>query len=302
MSIQNYLLKNYLRKKQQRVVERTKDNPTDHLRARKFFSKITAKLKMPKNVSLEKIKLYDIDAAWLTPSTWDKQTVLLYLHGGGYAVGSIETHKTLAAKIGLEANAKVLIIDYRLAPENKYPAAVEDAVQAYQWIIAQGFKANQIFIAGDSAGGGLTAATILHLRDHQLPAPAAAIMMSPWMDLMGTGSTLKTKESEDVVLVPQRISDWGKWYAGTLPLTHPGVSPLYAELHDLPPSLIQVGDTEILLDDAERFAAKATKAGSSIELKVWKKQFHVWQMSWSFLPEARKAIKQITSFIVKHKG
>jgi acetyl esterase/lipase len=225
---------------------------------------------------------------------------MLYLHGGGYVVGSIATHRGLAGRLSQAAAARVLLVDYRLAPEHPFPAAVDDAAGAYRWLLAQGIEPARLVIAGDSAGGGLTIATLVALRDAGVPLPAAAVCLSPWVDLEGRGDSVTTKAAADPLVHKDMLVQLAAWYlAGADPRTQLA-APLYADLRHLPPLLIQVGTAEILLDDAIRLAEKATAAGVKVTLEPWEDMIHVWQLFAPMLPEGQKAIEGIGVFVRQH--
>jgi acetyl esterase/lipase len=225
---------------------------------------------------------------------------MLYLHGGGYVVGSIATHLGLAGRLSRAAAARVLLLNYRLAPEHPFPAAVEDATAAYRWLLGTGVKPGRIAIAGDSAGGGLTVATLVALRDAGEPLPAAGVCQSPWIDLEGAGESVTTKAHVDPLVHKDMLLKMASWYlAGANPRT-PLAAPLYADLQGLPPLLVQVGTAEILLDDATRLADRARAAGVAVTLEPWEGMIHVWQLFASILPEGQQAIDRIGAFVRQH--
>lgn len=259
---------------------------------------LLSKLWMPKGICLEVFSIEHLEAEWIAPKKVKHDKVMLYLHGGGYAIGSINTHRALIACIAKDAGIRALAINYRLAPEHPFPAALDDAVLAYTWLIENaGYRPEDILIAGDSAGGGLTLATLMTLRDIDLPLPMAAITLCPWTDLAGTGRSVRTKAQSDPLLPACKVRSWGKQYAGEVGVKHPMVSPLYGDLRGLPPILIHVGTEEIVLDDATRIAEKARTAGSPVTLEVWHGMPHVWHITWQVMPEARRAIRKIAKFV-----
>jgi len=224
---------------------------------------------------------------------------ILYLHGGGYIMGSINTHRELIARLSKAAQARILALDYRLAPEHPFPAPVEDATAAYRWMLAQGLKPSRIAVAGDSAGGGLTVAALVAFRDAGLPMPAAGIPISPWVDLEAIGESMKTRSSQDPIVKPEMIREIARVYlAGQNPRS-PLAAPLYADLHGLPPLLIHVGDAEALLDDSKRLAERAKAAGVDVTLEVWPEMPHVWHLFAHFLPEGQQAIDRAGEFVRK---
>ena len=219
----------------------------------------------------------------------------LYLHGGGYVMGSLNTHHELMGRIARSTHAQVLGLDYRLAPEHLYPAAVDDAVAAYQWILEQGIAPERIVIAGDSAGGGLTLATLLVLRARKLPMPAGAVLFSPWTDLTSSGASVRTRADADPMIGPEILLPMAAHYAGNQPSSTPGISPLFGDFDGLPPLLIQVGDAEVLLDDSTRLHERAQAAGVDSTLRVFPEAFHVFQ-AVPILPEAGEALAEVGVF------
>jgi monoterpene epsilon-lactone hydrolase len=251
-------------------------------------------------VTCEAVSGGGLKAQWITAPEAAADRVILYLHGGGYVMGSIETHRELVARLSKAALARCLALDYRLAPENPFPAAVNDATAAYRWLLAQGIKPGRIVIAGDSAGGGLTLATLVALRDLGLPAPAAGVCISPWVDLEGTGDSMRTKAAEDPLVSREMILALAKLYVGEQGDVHdPLAAPLYADLTGLPPLFIQVGNAETLLDDATRVTERAEAVGVDVTLQIWDEMPHVWQWFAPILPEGQEAIDKIGEFVLK---
>ena len=200
----------------------------------------------------QSITIGDLPAEWITPKRSKADKVLLFLHGGGYATGSLRTHRALASQIAIHARIKALSIEYKLAPEHKFPTQIEQAVAAYQFLLEQGYLPEDIAIGGESAGGGLTGGTLLYLKDHDIPLPACAIFMSPWFDLTGSGRSLITNKHKDPMVPYKGIPLWARNYAGDAELTNPYASPLFGDLKGLCPVYIQVGECEILLSDSTR--------------------------------------------------
>ncbi|HET6875015.1 MAG TPA: alpha/beta hydrolase [Acidimicrobiales bacterium] len=225
---------------------------------------------------------------------------LLYLHGGGYFQGSPVTHRRLVTALCLAAGMRGLSIDYRLAPEHRFPAAVDDALAAYRWLTGpEGEDPARVVVAGDSAGGGLSAALLVALRDAGDRLPAGAYLLSPWTDLAATGDSMRTRADADPMIDPSDTEAVGRRYAGDRDLRDPLISPLYADLTGLPPLLIHVGDAEVLLDDATRMADRAAGAGVPVEVEVWPEAFHVFQMMVGLLPEADEAVAQAGAWMAK---
>ena len=214
---------------------------------------------------------------------------MLYLHGGGYVLGSLDTHAELMGRIAASCRAPVLGVDYRLAPENPFPAAVDDAVASYERLIEQGIKPEAIVLAGDSAGGGLALACMLALKAAGKPLPAGAMLLSPWSDLTATGESINTRAEVDPMISPELLQPMADTYVGKDDAANPLISPLFGDLAGLPPLLIQVGDFEVLLDDSTRLATAAEAAGVSVELEIFDGGFHVFQ-NQPQLPESAQAL------------
>src|SRR5215471_17127587 len=227
---------------------------------------------------------------------------VLFLHGGGFISGSPALYRHVTWRIATTTHARVLAVDYRLAPEHPFPAALEDAAAAYQWLLDQGADARRVAVMGDSAGGGLVFSLMLRLRDEGSPLPGAAVALSPWTDLALTGSSLKLNAHADPLLnaedPPQFVEDY---LAGVDPRT-PYASPLYGNPAGLPPTIIQVGSDEVLRDDAVRMADRMRAAGCQVELEIWPRMPHVWHVFVPLIPEARRAIERIGSFIRARTG
>ena len=269
------------------------EGPIEEQRARQEKSLRYARLS--KGIHCQPVCANGISAEWIKASGADSG-VILYLHGGAYALGSINTCREFAARLSRATKMRVLAIDYRLAPEHPFPAALQDATSAYRWLLSQGFDPSQTIIAGDSAGGGLTLATLVALRDAGETLPAGAVCISPWVDLAITGASIQNRAKADHILDQDSLDMYAKYYARARELTSPLISPLYADLKGLPPLLIQAGTDEILLDDATRCAENARQAGVDVTLEIWDEMFHVFQLV-SFLPETKKAVSHIAEFV-----
>jgi acetyl esterase/lipase len=227
-----------------------------------------------------------------------KDRCALYLHGGGYVIGSAALYRDFTWRIGRAARANVLFVDYRLAPEHPFPAALDDAFKAYRWLANQ-FEPQRIAFVGDSAGGGLALAALLKLRDEGHTLPAAAVALSPWTDLALTGPSLHSNAPADPVLDMARVIKHSRDYLAGADPRHPYASPLYGDASGLPPTLIQVGSEEMLRDDAVRMAEKLKAAGCETEIDVFPRQPHGWQLYARILPEGRQAIERIGVFLEK---
>ena len=250
-------------------------------------------------VTCERVSAGGVDGEWISPADTPSDKAILFFHGGGFRIGSVDSHRDLISQIALASGCRVLAINYRLSPEHRYPAALNDTQAAYDWMLGQGFEPGNIALAGDSAGGNLVLATMLSLRERWLPLPAAAALMSPWTDLAATGASYVSRAEADPIHQRPMILALAKNYLGGHDdPCDPLASPLYANLTGLPPLLIQVGDRETVLDDSVVFADKARGAGVDVSLEVWDGMIHVFQMFE--LPEAHRAIASIAQFLNRH--
>lgn len=256
---------------------------------------------MPWGVHFERVPAEEgVVAEWIEPEGADKSRVLLYLHGGGYVMGSLNSHRGFIGALAQRCEMRALSVDYRKAPEHPFPAALQDAVAAWHWLLRQGYRPQDVVLAGDSAGGGLVLALLLHLRDAGLPLPAAALCLSPWTDLALPAAAVFADGpvSSDMKLVEAlEIRAWGQQYAGNVPLTSPLLSPLFAELHELPPLLLQVSDGELLYHDTLKLAARARLVGVPVTVQTFEGLVHWWHLFWRTMPEARAALGQAADFV-----
>lgn len=257
--------------------------------------------KPPAGVQVSAAVMATVPAEWISAAGAAAQRAVLYLHGGAFYSGSLAGTRPIAAEIALAGRARVLSIDYRLTPEHPFPAALDDARAAYEWLLAGGWPPGNIALVGDSAGGNLVLALLIHLRDLGRPLPAGAAALSPTVDLTLSGETWARNARRDLLLNPEKIRAAIDLYLQGTDPRHPLASPLYADLHGLPPLLILVGSEEQLLSDATRFADKARAAGVAVTLEVWEGMQHGWHILHRFLPEGRRALAQIGAFI-QHKG
>jgi len=251
----------------------------------------------PPDVKVERVNVPAAPAEWLRPPSAVPGRVVLYLHGGGYVIGSPRSHRHLAAAIAGAAGASALLLDYRLAPEHPFPAAVEDATAAYRWLLDQAIAPEHIVIAGDSAGGGLTVATVLALREARVPLPAGGVCISPWVDLTCSGASYATKAAADPIVRRAGVEEMARAYLGATPPRTPLASPLFADLRGLPPLLIHVGSDEVLLDDAVQLAERAKAAGVDATLEIYDRMIHVWHWFLPMLDEAQTAVEAIGRFV-----
>lgn len=261
------------------------------------FNMLAAKFPLAADVTCTRTAAAGIPAAWIVAPGADPGRVILYLHGGGYVIGSIDTHRELAGRLSRAAAARVCLIDYRLAPEHPFPAAVEDATAAYRWLLQNGAAASRTVIAGDSAGGGLTVATLVALRDAGMPLPAVGVCLSPWTDMEGIGDSMATRAHLDPMVRHDGLLRMASLYLNGADPRTPLAAPLYANLTGLPPLLIQVGTAETLFDDATRLADRAKAAGVDVTLEAWDDMIHVWQLFAAMLPEGQQAIDRIGEYI-----
>ena len=252
---------------------------------------------VPKGVEMKRFDIDGIPSAWIVPSNAEDNKVVLHLHGGGYVLGSIDADQMMCILMAQTLKMKVLLPEYRLAPENPFPAAVDDALKVHRWLLAQGYQSKDIIISGDSAGGGLSLAMVLSLRDAGESLPAAVVCMSPWADLTFKGKSYVTKEKAEVVLREDVLREWAACYAGAEKTSHPLISPVYADFRGFPPLLIQVGSDEILLDDSIMLAEKAKADGVDVTLKVWDDLWHVWQALGELIPESKQAFEEMEQFL-----
>ncbi|MEA1015262.1 alpha/beta hydrolase [Sphingomonas sp. LY54] len=222
---------------------------------------------------------------------------VLYLHGGGYAVCSIESHRDLCERLAKAVEGRVLAVDYRLAPENPYPAALDDALAGYEWLLREGYPAGSIAIAGDSAGGGLAVATALAIKERGLPLPGCVAVMSPWVDLELKGASMDERADVDPIVERAALENWVACYTPTADVTNPFISPLHGDFSGFPPLLVQVGGREALYDDATRLVERAKQAGVDAKLQSFPEQIHVFQIFGYRLEAARAAISDLGDFI-----
>ena len=246
--------------------------------------------KLAADVTVEPVTANGVASEWTTTPDADRGKAILYLHGGGYVIGSLDSHRHLAAEAGRAAGARTLAIDYRLAPEHPFPAAVDDALAAYRFLLANGVQPGGVTIAGDSAGGGLVVAAMLAIRDAGLAQPACGWTISPWVDMEAIGDSMVSKAATDPTVQKAGILDMAKHYLNGADPRSPLAAPIYGDLHGLSPLLIQVGAAETLLDDAIRLAQVAGIADVAVDLQIWPEMIHVWHVYHPELAAGRRAI------------
>lgn len=264
---------------------------------REVYDQAGLSVPVPEGVAIEPASAGGVPGIWAKPAGARDGAAMLYLHGGGYIIGSTNSHRHMVAAIAKAAAVNVLALDYRLGPESAFPAALEDAIAGYQHLLGLGIPASQLTIGGDSAGGGLTIAVLLALRDRSIPLPAAAVCLSPWVDLTATAGTYTTKAAVDPICNLKQITDMANGYLQGQDAKAPYASPLFADLQGLPPLLVHVGTEEVLLDDSLQFTGRARQAGVNVTLEVWDEMIHVWHFFFAALREGREAIEGIGKFV-----
>ncbi len=267
---------------------------------RASYERATADFPLGKNIEIERISAGGVTAEWVCIPGDDISGTLLYLHGGGYVIGSSRTHRSMLARMSAAAKIQVLGLDYRLAPEHVFPAPVEDSIAAYRWLLSEGVEPGNIVVGGESAGGALVVSLMVALRYLGEPLPAAGICISPWADLEQSGGTMSTNAEVDPAVNRERLQAFADNYLGGKDPRAPLASPIYADMAGLPPLLIMAGSVEVLVDDAKRLAAKGTQDGVDATLEIWDDMPHNWQMYAHILPEAQQTIDRIAVFIREH--
>ncbi len=253
---------------------------------------------IPKDVGIERFKIGNIPAEWISVPEANEEKVFYNLFGGGYIMGTLESRRWIPYHVSRATNLRCLNIEYRLAPEYPFPAALEDSIKSYKWLISKGFDPKKIIIGGESAGGGLAIATLLKLKEEKLSLPAAGVLMSPWVDLTASGkSIIRNQKFEPLIL--EGIKNMAKSYAQKESLINPLISPVFADLKGLPPLLIQAGGIEALVDDSISLAERAKTAGVEVKLEIYENMTHVFQNFGEELSESRKAFANVNEFIQK---
>src|SRR5713101_193836 len=263
------------------------------------FAWLTAE---PDGITWTEVEAGGVPAIWAESEGGSDDGVVQYVHGGGYVIGAAEYYRKFTGHLAKAIGCRVLNVDYRLAPEHPHPAAVEDSTAVYRWLLEQGIESGHIAIAGDYAGGGLTVATLLSIRAAGLPMPAAAMPLSPWVDMEGTGESMTTRADRDVFVNPEMLKGMADAFLQGQDARDPLAAPLHADLNDLCPLYIQVGDDETLLDDSVRLADRARQAGVECRLDVFPEMQHVFQMAAGNMPEADEAIRRLADWVQPRLG
>jgi len=296
MSVENRALTWALR----RWIKPRSERNRDIEKARALTARVPFRAKLARGWRIRAEHDAPLDGEWIEPAAPDHtawRRCILYFHGGAYVAMSAQTHRSVTSRLAGWSNTRLFALNYRLAPEHPFPAALDDALAAYHALIAAGIEPNRVVLAGDSAGGGLALALLVALRDAHEKLPAAGVLFSPWTDLAATGGSIAANDKSDALFFGSWIAPEARHYLGETPATDPLASPVYADLTGLPPLFIQVGDSEVLLDDSRRVFENARKAGVEATLQIWHGVPHGWQIFAPILPEGRAALQQASEFI-----
>ena len=286
------ILKNIIETKRKNPY--TENKTIDQLR--KETENAGSSIPLPKNIKYKSVVAGNVNAEWITCGEVNENRIFMFMHGGGYYRGSIAATRATVARISAEAKIKCLSIDYRLAPEHPFPAAINDTYSAYEWLVNEGINPEHIIVSGQSAGGGLCLALLLKIKDKNFSQPKGAVALSPWTDLYQTGKTMVTNEKIDPIISKKYLDRFAKLYFPDFYNMSYLASPIIGELSGLPDILIQVGSAETMLDDSKRFYKKAKKANVNVKLEIWEDMFHGWHSNAHILNDADKAIKNIGIF------
>ncbi len=291
----NKVLKNIIEAKRKNPY--TENKTVDQLRKETEIA--GSLIPLPKNIKYKRVVAGNIHAEWITCGEVDENKIFMFMHGGGYYRGSVAATRATVARISAEAKVKCLSIEYRLAPEYPFPAAIDDTYSAYKWLINKGICPKQIIVSGQSAGGGLCLALLLKIKENNISQPLGAVALSPWTDLSQSGKTMIKNKNIDPVISKQYLDRFAKLYFPDLNNMSHLASPIIGDLSGLPNMLIQVGSAETMLDNSTRFYEKAKKANVNVKLEIWENMFHGWHSNAHILKDAENAIKKIGEFCNK---
>lgn len=272
----------------------------DYRQRRRDFDARSLEYRIAADVTVEPVTANGVSAEWTSTPGDSRESALLWVHGGGYVIGSLDSHRHLVSEAGRAAGCGALALDYRLAPECPFPAAVEDAVAGYRYLLARDIAPRRIAIAGDSAGGGLLVAAMVAIRDAGLPQPGCGWCISPWVDMEMIGETMTTKAAADPMVQKEGVAEMARLYLNGADPRSPLAAPIYADLAGLAPLLIQVGAAETLLDDAIRLAKVAGTAEVRVDLQIWPEMIHVWHLFHPELKAGLRAIEEGGAFVRAH--
>jgi len=285
------------------IIEAKRKNPYTESKTidqlRKETETAGSLIPLPKNIKYKRVAAGNVEAEWITCGEVNENKIFMFMHGGGYYRGSVAATRATVARISAEAKVKCLSLEYRLAPEHPFPAAIDDTYSAYQWLVNEGISPKHIIVSGQSAGGGLCLALLLKIKENNFSQPLGAVALSPWTDLSQSGKTMIKNEKIDPVISKKYLDRFAKLYFSNLKNMSHLVSPLIGDLSGLPDILIQVGSAETMLDDSTRFYEKAKKANVNAKLEIWEDMFHGWHSNAHVLKDAENAIASIGKFCRK---
>ncbi len=292
-SLQHTLLSAYLR-----FLRNRQTNAKDPVKLRrKLINEVASKFKIPKDVHIERHSANGIPVEWSSFRD-SRERIIMYLHGGAYVAGSLTSHRHLVSALAVACQAEAMAVDYRLAPEHPFPAALDDALNAYLYLIKKR-NADHLILAGDSAGGGLAVALVAKLIEDKVSLPKTVVLLAPWVDLTGNSPTIDELARKDVILTKETLTSSAKMYAHTHPLDQPFISPVRANLKGFPPTLIQVGTKDLLLNDSRQLTRVLKDSQTEVCLEEWRGAMHVWHFFTDYLPESKKALQDIGRFVEK---
>lgn len=280
-----------------RHILQSQPRPTDLPERRARLDALGTRYPVAPDVQIQPVVANGVPAEWTTTPDADPSRVIIFLHGGGYMSGSIASHRHMIAEAGRQAGTRTFAVGYRLAPEHPYPAALDDALTAYRYLVAAGYAPHSIVLAGESAGGGLALATAISLRDTGDPLPGCLWCSSPWVDLTMSGPSMTTKAAVDPLIQATYLEELAAAYLNGTDPRAPLISPLNADLHSLPPVLIQVGSAETLLNDSTRLAAALGEADVRVTLQIWPDMIHAWHLFYQQVSAGRRALAAVGAFV-----